>query len=232
MKSVIGVSQNIGEDLKNVLRILERYGSERNVEEMKRFGIVSKAKILGVPKPVLRKIAKKISVNHELALKLWETNIHEARILASLIADPKKVDENLMEKWVRDFDNWDICDQRVFNLFWRTSLAYRKAVEWSLRSEEFVRRAGFVLMAKLAMSDKRANDSVFKNFLPYLLEGARDNRKYVVKAVSWALRRIGRRSPRLREKVLKLAEEIERIGTGNARYIARETIRELTKQKK
>ncbi len=145
-------------DVEDVLKELESFGDEKNVEGMARFGITSEAKVLGVPKPKLREIARRIGKNHELAIKLWESGTHEARILASMIAQPEKVDEKLMEKWVKDIDNWDLCDQCVMNLFWRTKFAYRKAVKWSQREEEFVKRAGFALMAKLAISDKRASD--------------------------------------------------------------------------
>ena len=196
--------------IEKILKILATYEEDKNVEGMKRFGITSSSKILGVPKPKLRELAKKIGKNHELALKLWDSNIHEARILASMIAEPEKVDEDLMERWVRDFDNWDLCDQCVMNLFWRTKFAYKKAIEWSQREEEFVKRAGFALMAKLAISDKKASDEKFEKFFPYILEGAKDERNYVKKAVSWALRQIGKRNPYLNKKAIKLAEEIEK----------------------
>ncbi|NPA38968.1 MAG: DNA alkylation repair protein, partial [Thermodesulfobacteria bacterium] len=94
---------------------------------MLRYGIISSAEILGIPKSILRKIAKKIGKNQALAEKLWETEIHEARILATLIAEPEKVSENLMERWIRDVDNWDLCDQCILNLFWKTFLAVKKA---------------------------------------------------------------------------------------------------------
>ena len=115
--------------IEEILKILTTYGEDRNVEGMRKFGITSSAKILGVTKPKLRELAKKIGKRHELALELWDTNIHEARILASMVAEPEKVDEELMECWVRDFDNWELCDQCVMNLFWRTKFAYKKAIE-------------------------------------------------------------------------------------------------------
>lgn len=207
------------------------FGRQKNIEGMKRFGITSSSKILGVPKPKLRELAKKIGKNHELALRLWDSNIHEARILASMIAEPEKVDEDLMERWVKDFDNWDLCDQCVMNLFWRMKFAYKKAVEWSQREEEFVRRAGFALMAKLAISDKKANDEKFERFFPYILKGAKDERNYVKKAVSWALRQIGKRNLYLNKKAIELAEEIKKLRTKSAKYIATETLRELRSEK-
>ena len=217
--------------IEEILKILTTYGEDRNVEGMRKFGITSSAKILGVTKPKLRELAKKIGKRHELALELWDTNIHEARILASMIAEPEKVDEELMECWVRDFDNWELCDQCVMNLFWRTKFAYKKAIEWSQREEEFVKRAGFALMAKLAISDKKASDEKFEKFFPHILEGAKDERNYVKKAVSWALRQIGKRNINLNEKAIKLAEEIEKLGTKSAKYIAKEALKELKSEK-
>ena len=218
-------------DVEDVLKELESFGDEKNVESVERFGITSEAKVLGVPKPKLREIARRIGKNHELAIKLWESGIHEARILASMIARPEKVDERLMEKWVKDIDNWDLCDQCVVNLFWRTKFAYRKAVEWSQREEEFVKRAGFALMAKLAISDKRASDEKFEKFFPHILEGAKDERNYVKKAVSWALRQIGKRNSNLNKKAIEIAEELKKMDSKSARWIAQETIRELTSEK-
>jgi len=214
-----------------IITILRSLGNKRNIEGMARYGIVSKAEILGVPKPKLRELAKRIGKNHELAIKLWETGIHEARILASMIADPAKVDEGLMEKWVADIDNWDLCDQCVMNLFWRTRYAYEKAIEWCQREEEFVKRAGFALIAKLAMGDKKADDSAFEQFFTLIKEGSKDERKYVMKAVSWALRQIGKRNKNLNTRAIEMAEEIMKIGNKSSRYIAMEAIRELKSEK-
>jgi len=214
-----------------IITILRSLGNKRNIEGMARYGIVSKAEILGVPKPKLRELAKRIGKNHELAIKLWETGIHEARILASMIADPAKVDEELMEKWVADIDNWDLCDQCVMNLFWRTRYAYKKAVEWCQREEEFVKRAGFALIAKLAMGDKKADDSTFEQFFTLIKENSKDERKYVMKAVSWALRQIGKRNKNLNTKAISLAEEIMKMGNKSSKYIAMEATRELKSEK-
>jgi len=214
-----------------IITTLRSLGDKRNVTGMARFGIVSKAEILGIPKPKLRELAKKIGKNHELAIKLWETGIHEARILASMIADPNKVDEKLMEKWVKEIDNWDLCDQCVMNLFWRTRYAYKKAIEWCQREEEFVKRAGFALIAKLAISDKEITDDDFEKFFTLIKEGAKDERKYIMEAVSWALRQIGKRSRTLNMKAIKLAEEIKRLESKSAKYIAAEVLRELRSEK-
>ena len=175
-------------ELEAIINKLLAMSNKRNVEGMKRFGIVSKAKILGVPKPKIRELSGNIGMNHDLALKLWETGIHEARILATLIADPSKITDELIEKWIKDVDNWDLCDQLVMNLLWKTKIARKKILEWCNRNEEFVKRAGFVLIAKLAISDKKSSDEEFEKFFPLIKEGAKDSRKYVYKAVSWALR--------------------------------------------
>ncbi len=218
-------------ELEAIINKLLAMSNERNVEGMRCFGIVSKAEILGVPKPKIRELARNIGMNHDLALKLWETGIHEARILATLIADPSKITDELIEKWIKDVDNWDLCDQLVMNLLWKTKIARKKILEWCNRNEEFVKRAGFVLIAKLAISDKKSSDEEFEKFFPLIKEGAKDSRKYVYKAVSWALRQIGKRNPKLNEKALKLAEEIMKLGTKSARYVAREALKELKSEK-
>jgi len=151
----------------------------------------------------------KIQELHTLALEVWDSGIHEARILAGLIDDPKLVTEKQMEKWALDFDSWDVCDQTCGNLFDRTEFAIKKAHEWSVRPEEFVKRAGFVLMAGLAVHDKKLEDNVFIEFLVIIKRESCDNRNFVRKAVNWALRNIGKsRNKYLYEKSIRVAEEI------------------------
>jgi 3-methyladenine DNA glycosylase AlkD len=133
-----------------------------------------------------------------------------------------------MEKWVLDFDYWEICDQCCMNLFEKTGFAYEKAIEWSLRDEQFVKRAGFVLMARLAVSDKKADDSRFEQFFPMMLREADDERNFVKKAVNWALRQIGKRNLGLNEKAIETAMEIQKIDSKSARWIASDAIRELS----
>jgi 3-methyladenine DNA glycosylase AlkD len=198
-----------------------------NVSGMTRYGINS-YNTYGVSIPVLRKIAKEIGKDHEAALKLWKSGIHEARLLAGFVDDPRQVTEDQMEAWVKDFDSWDICDQACSNLFDRTSFAYRKAVEWSGRDGEYVKRAGYVLMAALAVHDKRAVDEVFLTFLPIIKTGATDERNFVKKAVNWALRQIGKRNANLNQSAIKAAEEIRKINSKSARWIASDALRELT----
>jgi 3-methyladenine DNA glycosylase AlkD len=162
---------------------------------MARFGIET-SNALGISVSKLRKLAREIGPSHALAQELWESGIHEARGLAALIDEPKKVTEHQMERWVRAIDSWDICDGCCGNLFDKTPFAYRKAVEWSRREEEeYVKRAGFALMAWLAVHDKKASDAKFLRFLPIIRRESTDERNFVRKAVNWALRQTGKRSP-------------------------------------
>ncbi|MGH2575870.1 MAG: DNA alkylation repair protein [Ignavibacteria bacterium] len=160
---------------------------------MGRFGINTE-KAYGISMPNIRKVARKYRHNHELALSLWETGIHEARIAAALMDDPKKVTQTQMEKWVKDFNSWDLCDQCCGNLFDRTPYAHKKAVEWCKKEKEFVKRAGFALMAWLAVHDKKADNKKLSSFFPLIEKGSDDDRNFVKKAVNWALRQIGKRN--------------------------------------
>lgn len=193
---------------------------------MTRFGISPKD-ALGVSVPTLRIIARKLGRDHALAIGLWSSGIHEARILASMIDEPAKVTEAQMDNWVRDFDSWDICDQCCGNLFDKTPYALVKAVEWSRKEEEFVKRAGYVLMAELAVHDKESEDSVFLRFFGEIERGATDKRNFVKKAVNWALRQIGKRNRRLNGETIKLATRIQKMNSPSAKWIASDALREL-----
>ncbi len=216
---------------KEIIVRLESLRNPKNVEGMARFGIRPKTKVFGVPIPELRKIAKKIGKNHELALELWDSKIHEARILAGFIDQPELVSEKQFEKWVKDFDSWDVCDQVCSNLLDKTKFAYRKIFELSRRDEEFVKRTAFTLIACLSVHDKKMQDKDFIKFLPIIKKAADDERNFVKKAVNWALRQIGKRNIRLNKKALKVAREIEKMDSKSARWIARGAIRELTSKK-
>lgn len=199
-------------------------------EGMARFGIrVDNA--FGVSIYELRKIAKELGTDHELALGLWETGNHEARILAGMIDDPALVTEMQMERWARDFNSWDMCDQVCSNLFDRTKYGYKKAIEWTKRDEEFVKRAGFVLMAALSVHDKHAADSKFEKFLPIIERHATDERNFVKKAVNWALRQIGKRNVHLNKKAIDIAERIGKTESKAARWIAKDALKELRSDK-
>jgi len=193
---------------------------------MKRFGIDDKT-ALGIPTPELRKLAKMIKKDHSLALALWDTNIHEARILATMIDDPKLVTPEQIDKWVSDFNSWDICDQACGNLFDRTPYAMQKALQYSTAEEEFVKRAGFVLMAEYAVHDKKATDENFLVLLPIIEREAWDERNFVKKAVNWALRQIGKRNEVLKDAAIETAEKILLQNTKSAKWIATDAIREL-----
>jgi len=175
-------------------------------------------------------MAKEIGKNHLLAQRLWNSGVHEARILAGMIDPPEEVTEKQMERWVMDFDSWDVCDQVCSNLFDRTKFAHKKAMDWSKRGEEFVKRAGFVLMATLAVHDKEAGDKEFLKFFPIIKREARDERNFVKKAVNWALRQIGKRNLHLNQKASKTAKEIQGIDSKSAKWIASDAIRELTSE--
>jgi len=194
---------------------------------MARFGI-NPDNTYGISIPNLKKLAKESGKDHKLALELWETGIHEARIMAGFIDDSKQVTEQQMEEWVSGFNSWDICDQVCSYLFDKTPYAYPKACQWSQREEEFVKRAGFVLMACLAVHDKKAPDKKLEAFLPVIEREATDGRNYVRKAVNWALRQIGKRNLYLNKKAIETAEEIKEIDSKSARWIASDALRELT----
>ena len=206
---------------------LKSLANPKAVEGMARYGI-NPENTYGVSVPNLRKIARETGKDHDLAQQLWASGIHEARLVASMIDQPKLVTGEQMESWVKDFDSWDVCDQCCSNLFDKTRLAYQKAAEWSQREEEFVRRAGFALMAALAVHDKKAADEEFLKFLPLIKKASTDGRNFVKKAVNWALRQIGKRNLNLNKAAIKTAGEIQQIDAGSARWIAADAIRELT----
>jgi len=206
---------------------LRSLANPKNVEGMARFGIRSK-KAYGIGAGTLRGIGKEIGHDHALAGQLWKTGVLEARILAALVDEPAKVTEQQMERWVRDFDNWAVCDGCCGVLFDKTPFAWNKAIEWSKRKEEFVKRAGYVLMAELAVHDKKASDAQFVRFLPHIKRGATDGRNFVKKAVNWALRQIGKRNNRLNRLAIKTASEIHAMDSSSAKWVASDALRELS----
>lgn len=214
-------------ELKEITKRLKTLSNPEAVRGMARFGI-NPHNTYGISIPNLKKLAKEIGKDHRLALELWETGIHEARILAGFIDDYQQVTEQQMEKWVSGFDSWDVCDQVCSYLFDKTPYAYHKAYQWSQREEEFVKRAGFVLMACLAVHDKKAPDEKLAAFLPIIKREATDGRNYAKKAVNWALRQIGKRNLCLNNKAIETAEEIRKIDSKSARWIAADAIKELT----
>jgi 3-methyladenine DNA glycosylase AlkD len=216
--------------LTEILEQLLARANPANVAGMARFGINSH-NTLGIDIYTLRKLAKPLRPDHDLALGLFESGIHEARLLASMVDDPAQTSEAQLETWVAAFDSWDVCDQVCDNLFQHTPFAYPKAFEWSGRSEEFVRRAGFVLMACLAVYDKAAPDEKLARFFPVIVQASDDGRNFVKKAVNWALRNLGKRNRALNEQAIAAAREIQALGTRPGRWIAADALRELTSQK-
>ena len=216
--------------LEKYLKRLKSLADPEAAAGMARFGI-NPDNTLGVSIPTLRKMAKEIGKNHALAQQLWSSGIHEARLLAGMVDDPQEVTGEQMEGWVADIDSWDVCDQVCSNLFDKTRFAYQKAHEWSGRDEEFVRRAGFVLMAALSVHDKREGDEKFLEFLPLIKRGALDDRNFVKKAVNWALRQIGKRNMDLNKAAILAANDIQKIDSKSAKWIASDALRELTDEK-
>jgi 3-methyladenine DNA glycosylase AlkD len=198
-----------------------------NIAGQRRFGITPKTEQLGIGIPVLRQLARAHRKNHPLALELWASGIHEAQLLAAFIDDPAKVTCAQMNNWSRDFDSWDVCDLTCGNLFDRTPFALKKADQWTRHKSEFVKRAGFVLMAAMAVHDKNLSDDIFQGFLPIIRREATDERNFVRKAVNWALRQIGKRNPRLLRAAIAEANAIAKIESRDARWIAADALREL-----
>ncbi len=215
---------------KEILNELKPLGKAENVEGMRRFGISSDT-AYGVPIPVLRNYAKKFKNDHKLALELWKMNVHEGKLLAAFIDNPDEVTEEQMQSWVNDFYSWDICDQVCGNVFDKTPLAYEKAIEWSNEEKEFVRRAGFVMMAVLAVHDKKATNDKFVLFFPLIEKYSFDERNFVKKAVNWALRQIGKRNLQLNAKAITLANKIKKLNSNSAKWIASDALRELKSEK-
>ena len=209
-----------------ILANLKHLANAQAAEGMAKFGITP-AQALGISIPTLRTMAKEIGRNHLLAAELWASGIHEARILASLIDEPQLVSIQQMDDWVHDFDSWDVCDQVCGNLFDKTPYAYQKAIQWCSQEQEFVRRAGFVMMAELAVHDKKAPDEAFLPFFPLIQHYADDPRNFVKKAVNWALRQIGKRNSHLRTLALACADDILRMDSKTAHWIAKDAIKEL-----
>jgi 3-methyladenine DNA glycosylase AlkD len=211
----------------SILRRLQSLGDPKAVEGMARFGITTK-KAFGVSAPVLKGMARGIGKDHDLALELWSTGVLEARSIAAVIDEPSKVTEKQMEKWVKDFDNWAVCDGCCMYLFDKTTFAWKKVVEWSRREREYEKRAAFSLMAVLAVHDKTAKDKQFLSLLPIIKREAADERNFVRKAVNWALRQIGKRNLTLNKKAIQTAKQIQRLDSKSARWIAADALRELT----
>ena len=200
--------------------------NEKIILKAKKFGIIANDS-LGIYHKDLQGMAKEIGQNNELATKLFNSGIYEARILCSKIFKPEDVTENLMEEWVKTFENWEICDSFCMGLFAKNKFAVSKALEWSTRESEFEKRAGFVVMAAYCRADKKAGNEVFEGFFPAIKREANDERIYVKKAVNWALRNIGKRNIDLNKSAIAIANEIAQFECKSAKWIAKDALREL-----
>lgn len=192
----------------------------------KKFGIISNNS-LGIYHKDLKVMAKEIGKNNDLALQLFDSGIYEARLLCSKMFKPKHVTEDLMEKWIKTFENWEICDSFSMGLFSKSDFAVAKIFEWSERESEFEKRAAFATLASYCMADKKSDNKLFEQFFPIIKRQAKDERLYVKKAVNWALRNIGKRNIDLNKKAISIAHDILKLNTKTSRWIALDAIRKL-----
>jgi 3-methyladenine DNA glycosylase AlkD len=224
--------------VEEIIAFLNSKANNKAKEGMARFGIVSE-NALGITMPVLRHYANEIKKaykkdpikQHELAIKLWNSGIHETKILASILFITDRITEASIDQWVNDFYSWDVCDQTCINSFYKTSFAVKKIFEWTQQEKEFVKRAGYVLMAVLAVHDKKSKDDLFLSFFSLLEKGASDERNFVKKAVNWAIRQIGKRNEVLHQQAISLSEKIARQNSKSAKWIASNALRELRNPK-
>ncbi|HJP23281.1 MAG: DNA alkylation repair protein [Alphaproteobacteria bacterium] len=216
--------------LEDVLARMKVLSDPASLAGMARFGIRAE-NAFGLRIPQIRALAKEIGSDHALATALWHSAIHDARLLAPMIEEAKAVTPAQMDAWAGDFNSWDVCDQCCANLFWRLDAAWEKAVAWTDSEPEYLKRAGFALMASLAWKHKQAPNESFLELLPVIEAKSDDNRNFVKKAVNWALRQIGKRNRALNEAAVACAERIAERGTPAARWIARDALRELTAAK-
>jgi 3-methyladenine DNA glycosylase AlkD len=213
-----------------VLARLQYFATPGGAKVAAYYGIRS-SNVLGLSAPELNQVAREVGKDHALALELWDTGIYEARVLAAMIDVPDLLSEEQMEKWAADFDSWGLCDGVCLYLFHKHPLAYAKAVEWSSGPEEFVKRAGFTMIATLALHDKKAADETFEAYFPIILRESVDERLYVKKAVNWALRQIGKRNHNLNVRSIEISEEMLHIKSRSASWIAHDALRELKSEK-
>jgi 3-methyladenine DNA glycosylase AlkD len=213
--------------LQQIIKRLREAATPGDLEGMARVGITPD-RAFGTKLPALRRLAREIGRDHALARQLWEAGYRETRILAAMVEEPERVTRRQMDRWARDFAYWELCDQCCMNLFYQLPAAPEQAAAWAGRRGEQQRRAGFALMAVLAVKDKAADDALFEGFFPQIEQGATDARGPVKKAVSWALRNIGKRNMRLNRRAVALARRIAAVDSGAAAWVARDVLRELT----
>jgi len=212
-----------------VIDLLKQNADASRLEGMKRYAIDT-SNAFGVTMPEIRKVAKQIKKDHSIALELWKTGIRECQILASLIDDRKQVTEEQMDRWTADFNSWEVCDQVCGNLFVRTPYAVEKALEYSSSEKEFIKRAGFVLMAEMQVHNKKIKDDELLEFFPIIEREAWDDRNFVKKAVNWALRQIGKRNITLNKPAIECAKRIAKQDSRAAKWISKDALAELEKR--
>jgi 3-methyladenine DNA glycosylase AlkD len=217
-------------ECEQVLALLRRKGTAKGVAGMARYGISGRV-VYGVSGPNIKQIARAHRRDHALAVELRRSGVFEARALAALVEDPKALTPSDMDRWAREFESWADCDSACLQLFWKAPCAFEKAQLWSRKREEIVRRAGFAMMAALAVHDKQAPDARFVPFLRRIEATAGDDRNLVKKAVNWALRQIGKRNVKLNREAIRTAKAIARQGTPSARWVASDALRELQSAK-
>lgn len=215
-------------------QIIEQLKKESNPDKIlikeSKFGIKSN-NALGIYHKELKELTKSIPKDDKIAIELFDSNIYEARLLCSKIFNPENLTEDLMDKWVITFENWEICDSFCMGLFAKSKYAIPKAIEWSKRTEEFEKRAGFTIIAAYCMSDKESLNDTFEQFFPIIKRECRDERIYVKKAVNWALRNIGKRNIDLNSRAIRLSEQILKMNDKTAKWIAKNALKELRSEK-
>jgi 3-methyladenine DNA glycosylase AlkD len=216
----------VARDVEMVLTWLKRRGTKHNRDGLARYAIhVDKA--FGVSMATMQALTRQLGRNHALAHALWDTGWYEARTLVAFVGDPAQVTAAEMDGWCRDFDNWAICDSLCFYFFDKTPHAWRKVGAWARRRPEFEKRAAFALLAALALHDKQAPDSRFLTSLPLIERAATDERNFVKKGVSWALRAIGHRNLPLHTAACDLAARLARSDDATARWVGKDALRDL-----
>jgi len=213
-----------------IIALIKAQRDPEAIAGMARYGISPEGNF-GVCTPVLTDISKRVGKDHALAQRLWSSGIRDARIVAFMIDDPKLVTEGQMDSWAKDFISWDVCDGCCLHLFADAGPALKKAVQWTRSDKEFIKRAGYVMIAVIAVHDKKSGDDLFRSFFPLIIKGSTDDRNYVKKAVNWALRQIGKRNLRLNKEAISVAKRIQRLDSKGARWIAGDALRELTSDK-
>lgn len=215
-------------DKEEILQTFKERYNQKNIDKMKRFGVdVSTA--CGIYTYLIRDMARAIGKNTPLAIELWDCGIHEGKILASLIADPENFTEEDLERWVKQIYSWDVCDQACTNLFQKTRFFHKKLVEWTQREEEYVKRAGFVLVSKYGYADKNPDDEIVTELFSLIKKGSTDERYHIKKAVNWALRQLGKKNLKMNALAIQCAEEIllEYPDSKSARWVAHNAWAEL-----